>query len=103
LKQDGGSNRDTPGRSTIGCGRHTKGRWQCECDRVAWCLTTKKTSLNPSKGQRGWLYDVWSLMMVLSEIAEWKPLDEDYQDSSRLERKQVQRKKAVMDPLWKGN
>jgi hypothetical protein len=54
-------------------------------------------------GELNWFYDVWSLMMILSEIAEWKPVDGTLQDEHGLSRKKLQRKKEVMNPSWKGD
>lgn len=54
-------------------------------------------------GEIHWFYDVWSLMIVLSEIAEWKPVDGTFQDANELSRKKLQRKKEVMDASWKGD
>jgi hypothetical protein len=49
-----------------------------------------------------WFYDVWSLMMVLSEIAEWQ-LVEACRDESELLRQKLARKQKVMDRGWKGD
>jgi hypothetical protein len=54
-------------------------------------------------GQSLWFHDVWSLMIVLSEIAEWKPVDGTFQDAHELSRKKLQRKKEAMDASWKGD
>jgi len=48
-----------------------------------------------------WFYDVWSLLIVLSEIAEWKPVDGAFQDEPELLKKKLERGKTVMDPSWK--
>jgi len=53
-------------------------------------------------GQFLWYYDVWSLMVVLSEIVEWKPIDGTFRDSNDLLRKKLQRKNEGMDANWKG-
>jgi hypothetical protein len=53
-------------------------------------------------GKYLWFYDVWSLMIVLSEIAEWKPVDGTFQDASEVWRKQLQRMKELTSPYWKG-
>ena len=42
-------------------------------------------------------------MMILSEIAEWKPVNGAFQDANELSRKKLQRKKEVMDASWKGD
>jgi hypothetical protein len=54
-------------------------------------------------GQPLWFHDVWSLMMVLSEVAEWKPVNGTFRDTNELLRKKLQRKKEVMDVNWKGD
>jgi len=48
-----------------------------------------------------WFYDVWSLLIVLSEIAEWKPVDGAFRDERELLKKKLERKKTVMDSNWK--
>ncbi|KAJ9131296.1 hypothetical protein NKR23_g11788 [Pleurostoma richardsiae] len=45
-----------------------------------------------------WFYQVWSLMMVLSEIPEWRPLDGEGQDKAELLKKKWERKRLVMSP-----
>lgn len=52
-------------------------------------------------GRPSWFYDVWSLMIILSEIAEWKPI-ENSRDATALLMMELRRKKEVMDPSWKG-
>ncbi|KAK3333954.1 hypothetical protein B0T19DRAFT_142219 [Cercophora scortea] len=51
-----------------------------------------------------WFYQAWSLLMVLSEIAEWRPLDrassEDKEE--KLLRRKMERKQLVTRPDWKG-
>ncbi|KAH7199589.1 hypothetical protein DER44DRAFT_887680 [Fusarium oxysporum] len=49
-----------------------------------------------------WSYQVWSLMMVLSEIAEWQPLDKAFQDDAELRSRKLERKRLVTSPGWKG-
>ncbi|RMD40644.1 hypothetical protein DV735_g4470, partial [Chaetothyriales sp. CBS 134920] len=49
-----------------------------------------------------WFYQIWSLMMILSEIAEWQPLDGAVQDKAELLRRGSERKKLVTNPNWKG-
>jgi hypothetical protein len=41
--------------------------------------------------------------MILSEIAEWKPLSGHFPVANELSRKKLQRKKEVMDASWKGD
>ena len=53
-------------------------------------------------GKPSWYCEAWSLMMILSEIAEWQPLDGGYREEAELLRKKLERKKLVMDPEWKG-
>ncbi|KAL9026609.1 MAG: hypothetical protein Q9196_004743, partial [Gyalolechia fulgens] len=50
-----------------------------------------------------WFYDVWSLMIVLSEIAEWRPADGTFQGEKELLRKKLERKQKATDPNWKGD
>ena len=54
-------------------------------------------------GQSLWFHDVWSLMIVLSEVAEWKPVDGTFMDPSELLQKKLQRKREVVDVNWKGD
>ncbi|KAF2455119.1 hypothetical protein BDY21DRAFT_351261 [Lineolata rhizophorae] len=54
------------------------------------------------KAEPHWFYDVWSLMMVLSEIAEWQPV-EACGDESELLKKKLERTQKVTDPGWKGD
>ncbi|KAI3583800.1 hypothetical protein IWW34DRAFT_901554 [Fusarium oxysporum f. sp. albedinis] len=49
-----------------------------------------------------WSYQVWSLMMVLSEIAEWQPLDKSFHDDAELRSRKLERKRLVTSPGWKG-
>jgi hypothetical protein len=49
-----------------------------------------------------WFYDAWSLMMVLSEIAEWQ-LVGACRDESELLSQKLERKQKVTDPGWKGD
>ncbi|RKL20796.1 hypothetical protein BFJ68_g2796 [Fusarium oxysporum] len=49
-----------------------------------------------------WSYQVWSLMMVLSEIAECQPLDKSFQDDAELRSRKLERKRLVTSPGWKG-
>ncbi|RMZ78691.1 hypothetical protein DV738_g3808, partial [Chaetothyriales sp. CBS 135597] len=55
------------------------------------------------QGERpAWFYQIWSLMMVLSEIAEWRPLDGAVRDTAELLRRGLERKQLVTNPNWKG-
>lgn len=54
-------------------------------------------------GQSFWFHDVWSLMIILSEIAEWKPVDCIFQDHNELLRQKLHRKNEVTDASWKGD
>lgn len=50
-----------------------------------------------------WYYDVWSLMIVLSEIAEWKPMDATpARDGRELLRRKMERCRKVSSLEWKG-
>jgi hypothetical protein len=49
-----------------------------------------------------WFYQAWSLMMVLSEIAEWRPLDRAFQGEEELLKRKMERKQLVTNPDWKG-
>ncbi|KAM4054863.1 hypothetical protein HRG_005683 [Hirsutella rhossiliensis] len=49
-----------------------------------------------------WFYQIWSLLMVLSEIAEWRPLDGEFRDKGQLLRRQQARRRLVTSPDWKG-
>lgn len=49
-----------------------------------------------------WFCDVWSLLMILSEIAEWQLIDGAFRDEPELVKKKLERKQRVMDPEWKG-
>jgi hypothetical protein len=50
VEMNQGSGEENPSQSTLGRGHFVKGKWHCECDRVAQCKTTKKTG--PNKGRR---------------------------------------------------
>ena len=39
-------------------------------------------------------------MIVLSEVAEWKPVDGSFRDPNELLRKKLQRKREVVDANW---
>jgi hypothetical protein len=41
-------------------------------------------------------------MMVLSEIAEWRPLDRAFRDEAELRSRKLERKQLVTSPGWKG-
>jgi hypothetical protein len=43
------SDKETPIRSVLGRGQFSRGRWYCECEQAARCLTTKKSGLNQGK------------------------------------------------------
>lgn len=49
-----------------------------------------------------WSNQVWALMMLLSEIAEWKPLSKTFRDETDLRNQKLERKRVVMDPEWRG-
>jgi hypothetical protein len=50
-----------------------------------------------------WFYPAWALMMVLSEIAEWRPLDQvAFKDEDDLRKRQMERVRLVARPEWKG-
>ncbi|KAG7429821.1 hypothetical protein Forpi1262_v009258 [Fusarium oxysporum f. sp. raphani] len=49
-----------------------------------------------------WSYQVWSLMMVLSEITEWQPLDKAFQDDAELRSRKLERKRLATSPGWNG-
>ncbi|KAI0201213.1 hypothetical protein F4808DRAFT_460072 [Astrocystis sublimbata] len=55
-------------------------------------------------GQSTWFYQVWALMMILSEIAEWLPIDSpsgtDKEGLELLKRK-LKRKRLVTSGEWK--
>ncbi len=53
-------------------------------------------------GQTRWFYDAWALMMILSEIAEWRPVDQAFKDEEDLRKKKVERARLVARPEWKG-
>ena len=53
-------------------------------------------------GRARWYYEAWALMMVLTEIAEWCPLDGGFQDEEELRKKRVERVRLVVRPEWKG-
>ncbi|KAF5621937.1 hypothetical protein F52700_10811 [Fusarium sp. NRRL 52700] len=52
-------------------------------------------------GKPLWSDHVWSLMMVLSEIAEWKPLEKEIQSHAELRSRKLERKRLVTSPDWK--
>ncbi len=41
-------------------------------------------------------------MMILSEIAEWRPVDRAFTDEEDLRTKKVERARLVARPEWKG-
>ncbi|KAI1080582.1 hypothetical protein F5B20DRAFT_104120 [Whalleya microplaca] len=47
-----------------------------------------------------WFYQAWSLMMVLSEIATWEPLDGTVQDKTELLRMRTERKQLLTSSDW---
>ncbi|KAH7176598.1 hypothetical protein EDB81DRAFT_897910 [Dactylonectria macrodidyma] len=49
-----------------------------------------------------WFYDVWSLMMVLSEIAEWKPLSRTFRDEEELRKMKAERRQMATHPGLRG-
>jgi hypothetical protein len=49
-----------------------------------------------------WAQQLWSLLMVLSEIAEWKPIQNDAKDSSGILHVQRSRVRCVRNSSWKG-
>lgn len=49
-----------------------------------------------------WFYDAWSLTMILSEIADWRPLEYADQDGEKLLEWKLNRKKLVKSSDWKG-
>ncbi|KAI0445138.1 hypothetical protein F4803DRAFT_571940 [Xylaria telfairii] len=50
-----------------------------------------------------WYYQVWALMMVLSEIADWAPLDGVRENEGEVEllRRKLDRKRVVTNTAWK--
>lgn len=52
-------------------------------------------------GKPLWSDHVWSLMMVLSEIADWKPLGKEILDHAELQSRKLERKRLVTNPSWK--
>jgi hypothetical protein len=95
------------------------GRMACASERLQWlkrgtlsqqkrrALTTQGSSaysLPPQSGYRNSIpgHDVWSLMVVLSEVVEWKLVDGTFRDTNELLRKKLQRKEVV-DVNWKGD
>ncbi|KLP11498.1 Uncharacterized protein Y057_10061 [Fusarium fujikuroi] len=52
-------------------------------------------------GKPLWSDHVWSLMMVLSEIADWKPLEKEILDHAELRSRKLERKRLVTNPSWK--
>ncbi|KAF5586412.1 hypothetical protein FPCIR_7910 [Fusarium pseudocircinatum] len=53
-------------------------------------------------GKPLWSDHVWSLIMVLSEIAEWKPLEKDIQSHAELRSRKLERRRLITSPDWKG-
>ncbi|CZR66097.1 uncharacterized protein PAC_15998 [Phialocephala subalpina] len=51
-KMDLRGDKETPVQSVLGRGRFIRGKWYCECEQAARCLTAKKSS--PNKGKRFW-------------------------------------------------
>ncbi|KAJ9133155.1 hypothetical protein NKR23_g10943 [Pleurostoma richardsiae] len=49
-----------------------------------------------------WFDDVWSMLMVLTEIAEWQPLGNMFRDKVEMRSSQMKRKKLVVTQDWKG-
>lgn len=50
-----------------------------------------------------WYYDVWSLLIVLSEIADWKPLEVGGVGNEReLREKKMEVRRRVTSAEWKG-
>ncbi len=47
-----------------------------------------------------WFYQAWSLLMIVSEIAEWQPLGNDWRSESELPVLKRQRREMVVDPDW---
>ncbi|KAH9906991.1 hypothetical protein F4778DRAFT_608272 [Xylariomycetidae sp. FL2044] len=72
------------------------------------------------RGPPQWFYQVWSLLMILSEIADWRPLDKvvvsspDKKDGGEeegeedkellllLKKRVMERRRLVRSPAWKG-
>ncbi|KAF2840804.1 hypothetical protein M501DRAFT_1014802 [Patellaria atrata CBS 101060] len=55
------------------------------------------------KNESRWYYDTWSLLMVLSEIAEWKQIDGNFQNKVELSKKRTSRKEQMIDENWTGS
>lgn len=53
-------------------------------------------------GRRLWFYQVWSLLMILTEIAEWRPLDRAFPREVDLWRRRLERKQLATNPDWQG-
>ena len=54
-------------------------------------------------GSPAWFHQVWALMMILSEIAEWKPLVKgSAKNEEELLKMKLDRKRLVKRPQWKG-
>ncbi|KAI0865893.1 hypothetical protein F4860DRAFT_526278 [Xylaria cubensis] len=54
-------------------------------------------------GELAWFYQVWALMMILSEIAEWKPLDQvkpGEESGVELLRRKLSRRRQVTSAEW---
>ncbi|TRX89926.1 hypothetical protein FHL15_009198 [Xylaria flabelliformis] len=54
-------------------------------------------------GELAWFYQVWALMMILSEIAEWKPLDltkPGEESGVELLRRKLSRRRQVTSAEW---
>ncbi|KAI0468059.1 hypothetical protein F4859DRAFT_223377 [Xylaria cf. heliscus] len=60
-------------------------------------------SSGSASGESVWFYQVWALMMVLSEIAEWRPLDQVGTNEEEVEllRRKLDRKRLVTSAKWK--
>ncbi|KAI0452419.1 hypothetical protein F5B21DRAFT_526835 [Xylaria acuta] len=62
------------------------------------------TTTTTTAGDTVWFYQVWALMMILSEIAEWRPLDRAGPGDEELEllRRKLDRKRLVTSNAeWK--
>ncbi|MBE3041933.1 hypothetical protein IMZ48_04995 [Candidatus Bathyarchaeota archaeon] len=49
-----------------------------------------------------WYYDVWSLLIILSEIAEWKPLGSCPTDAAGLRARKKEIMRRITSDGWKG-
>lgn len=72
---------------------------------IDWARTPSPMHQHPNyqQGQSLWFYDAWSLLMVLSEIAEWRAIENDaisFQPINWYEKK-IMRMQMVVDPNWK--